>query len=424
MLSVNTNYSAMIALQNLNYTNADLEAVQNKISTGLKVANAKDNGAVFAIAQGQRARVSGLAAVRDGIDRAINVVDSALNAGSKVSDLLVQLKAKAVAAQSEDLSASQRDAFNGDFNQLRSTINTIVSTATFNGANLVDNTTPTLRVLQSDLDTGVGAGNVATVKGATKPLTSTTPSRSDLMINASESWDATNNTLVANDYVVLKQGANTYAVQVTATTTIQQFVDSVNAATGGRITASYDDATGIISYQATAAIATAVFTVEIDTQADGAGTARRSDFVNGVAGVGVATATDQADTRPSSTATILGFDLRVGGTGPLNSLLNLNIGGATTTGAAAAVAALDVAMTTLNSNLATLGSQSKALDIQQGFLATLSDTVEKGVSSLVDADLAKESAKLQSLQIKQQLGAQALSIANQAPQVLLSLFRN
>ena len=59
MLSVNTNYSAMIALQNLNSTNTDLETVQNKISTGLKVANAKDNGAVFAIAQGQRARVSG-----------------------------------------------------------------------------------------------------------------------------------------------------------------------------------------------------------------------------------------------------------------------------------------------------------------------------------------------------------------------------
>src|SRR5215510_2424732 len=138
MLSVNTNYSAMVALQNLNYTNSELEGVQNKISTGLKVANAKDNGAVFAIAQGQRARVSGLAAVRDGIDRAINVVDSALNAGSKVSDLLVQMKAKAVAAQSEDLSAEQRESFNGDFQQLKNQINTIVSTATFNGANLVD----------------------------------------------------------------------------------------------------------------------------------------------------------------------------------------------------------------------------------------------------------------------------------------------
>jgi len=423
MLSVNTNYSAMIALQNLNYTNSDLETVQNRISTGLKVANAKDNGAVFAIAQGQRARVSGLAAVRDGIDRAINVVDSALNAGTKVSDLLVQLKAKAVAAQSEDLSASQRDAFNGDFNQLRNTINTIVSTATFNGANLVDNTTPSLRVLQSDLDTGIGAGDVATVTGGAQPVGALTPARSDLMIDASEAWAAAN-TMIADDYVVFTQAGNTYAVQVTATTTIQNFVDGVNAATGGRITASYDDATGILSYQATAAIATAPFSVDIDTNATATGTARISTFVNGNAAATSVAATDAPDTRPSSTATILGFDLRVGGTGPLNSLLNLDIGGATTTGAAAAVAALDTAMTTLNSNLATLGSQSKALDIQQGFLATLSDTVEKGVSSLVDADLAKESAKLQSLQIKQQLGAQALSIANQAPQVLLSLFRN
>ena len=424
MLSVNTNYSALVALQNLNYTNTELEGVQNKISTGLKVANAKDNGAVYAIAQGQRARVSGLASVRDGIGRATNVVDSALNAGGKVSDLLVELKAKAVAAQSADLSTTQRDAYNADFAKLRATINTIVGTATFNGANLIDNTTPTFRVLQSDLNTGVGAGNVATVSGAAKPATTLTPTRSDLVINASEGWDAANNDLVANDYVVFTQLGQTFSYQITATTTIQQFVDGVNAATGGRITASYNDATGVISYQANAAIATAGFTVDIDTNATATGTARRSNFINGVAAATTATAADAADARPSSTLVIAGFDLRVGGTGVLNSLLALDIGGATTTGATAAVAALDTAMTALNSNLATLGSQAKALDIQAAFLQTLSDTVEKGVSSLVDADLAKESAKLQSLQIKQQLGAQALSIANQSPQVILSLFRN
>ncbi|MEZ5939260.1 MAG: flagellin [Hyphomonadaceae bacterium] len=423
MLSVNTNYSAMVALQNLNATNTELEGVQNKISTGLKVSNAKDNGAVFAIAQGQRARVSSLGAVRDGIDRATNVVDSALNAGKSVSDLLVQLKEKAVAAQSADLSLEQRNMLQADFAGLRATINTVVGTAVFNGANLIDNTTPTLSVLTSDLDTGTGAGNVATVTGAAKPATAVTPSRSDLVVNASEAWDATNNDMVANDYVVITQGSNTYAFQVTATTTVQEFVDGVNAATGGRITASYDDATGVISYQATAAEATADFTVEINTAADGSGTARRSNFINGVAGTTAADATDAADTRPSSTLVIVGIDLRVGGTGPLNGLLSLDIGGASTTGATAAVAALDTAMTSLNSSLATLGSQAKALDVQGSFLATLSDTVEKGISNLVDADLAKESAKLQSLQIKQQLGAQALSIANQSPQVILSLFQ-
>jgi flagellin len=423
MISVNTNYGAAIALQSLNATNKELDEVQNRINTGLKVSSAKDNGAVFAIAQGQRARVSALASVKDGIDRVTNVIDAALNAGNAVSDLLNQLKAKAVAAQSEDLSQAQRDAYQTDFNQIRSTINTSVGTALVNGANLVDNTTATMRVLQSDLNTGTGAGDVATVQGAAKPATAVTPSRSDLVINASEAWDATNNTLVANDYVVFTQAGNTYAFQVTATTTIQQFVDGVNAATGGRITASYNDSTGRLSYQANAAIATAIFTVDIDTNATATGTARRSDFINGVAGATTATATDVADTRPSSVMTVTGYDFRVGGTGALNSLLNLNIGGATTTGATAAVAALDTAISTLNSQLATLGSQSKALDIQSSFLTKLSDTIEKGLSNLVDADLAKESARLQSLQIKQQLGAQALSIANQAPSLLLSFFR-
>ncbi|MEP7210252.1 MAG: flagellin [Alphaproteobacteria bacterium] len=421
-LSVNNNYGAAIALQSLNATNKDLNEVQNRISTGLKVSSAKDNGAVYAIAQGQRARVSALAAVQDGIARSGNVVDAALNAGSSVSDLLVTLKTQATAAQSADLSQTQRDAYNNDFQQTLNKINTIVSTATFNGANLVDGTTSTLRVLQSDLDTGTGAGNVATVTGGTKPATSTTPSRSDLLINASEGF-AVANTLVANDYVVLTQGSNKYAVQVTATTTVQQFVDGVNSASGGRITASYDDATGKLSYQATSAIATGAFSVDVNSAADLSGTARISTFVNGNAAATSVAATDQADTRPSSTAIIVGYDLRVGGTGALNGLLGLDIGGAATTGATQAVAAIDAASTALNSALGTLGSQSKALDIQSTFLTKLSDTIQSGLSNLVDADLAKESARLQSLQVKQQLGAQALSIANQSPQILLSFFR-
>ena len=90
--------------------------------------------------------------------------------------------------------------------------------------------------------------------------------------------------------------------------------------------------------------------------------------------------------------------------------------------ATTAANALEQAIVDLNVTLASLGSQGTALDAQQDFLAKLSDEIENGIGNLVDADLAKESAKLQSLQIKQQLGAQALSIANQAPQVILSLF--
>ena len=73
--------------------------------------------------------------------------------------------------------------------------------------------------------------------------------------------------------------------------------------------------------------------------------------------------------------------------------------------------------------LSTLGSAARQLDGQLSFTSKLSDVIESGIGNLVDADLAKESAKLQGLQVKQQLGLQALSIANQAPQSVMSLFR-
>src|SRR5829696_7899712 len=98
MTSVNTNVGAMVALQNLNQTNSDLMTVQNRINTGLKVATAKDNGAIWAIAQNQRATSQSLNAVKESLQRGQSAVDVALAAGASVSDLLLQMKEKALAA--------------------------------------------------------------------------------------------------------------------------------------------------------------------------------------------------------------------------------------------------------------------------------------------------------------------------------------
>jgi flagellin len=73
--------------------------------------------------------------------------------------------------------------------------------------------------------------------------------------------------------------------------------------------------------------------------------------------------------------------------------------------------------------MATYGARSAAVTSQIGFNSDRISSLESGVGSMVDADLTKESARLQSLQIRQQLGATALSTANAAPQFLLSLFR-
>lgn len=122
MTSVNTNYGALVALQSLNQTTMELGQVQNRVNTGLKVASAKDNGAVFAIAEGQRSRVASLGAVMDGMDRASSVIDVGLSAGEAVGDILKQLKEKSVAAQATDLSTDQRDALQADFDALRNQV--------------------------------------------------------------------------------------------------------------------------------------------------------------------------------------------------------------------------------------------------------------------------------------------------------------
>ena len=130
-LSVNTNYGAMVALQQLNSTNMALSGTQERINTGLKVASAKDNGAIYAIAQGMRADLSGFGVVLDSLDRTGSTVDVAIAAGSAISDLLIDMKEKALAASDETLTTAQRAAFSEDFKALRDQIDTIVSNAEF-----------------------------------------------------------------------------------------------------------------------------------------------------------------------------------------------------------------------------------------------------------------------------------------------------
>src|SRR6202158_533060 len=149
MLSVNTNTGAMVALQYLNKTEEELLTTQTHINTGLKVATAKDDGATFAIAQNMRGNVAGYQAVSDSLRRGVSAVDVALSAGQSISDLLNELKGKALAAADASLDTTSRNALNADFTALRDQIATIVQNASFNGTNLVDGTTANFQALAS-----------------------------------------------------------------------------------------------------------------------------------------------------------------------------------------------------------------------------------------------------------------------------------
>jgi flagellin len=547
MPSINTNYGALVALQNLNSTNKQLDEVQSRINTGLKVSSAKDNGAVFAIAEGLRTRVGALAAVNDGIDRANITIDTALNAGGSIGDVLKQMKDKASAAQGAGLSDAQKQVLQADFEALRATIDQIANAATFNGANLANGSNSggnALSVLTTDTGSAGGGGGFYVSGGAgdtatTGALTLNTAITGTAGIGVigldAAADDSVQITLFGADGVAGGTDNQVINIAFEAGDTIEDYIGRVNEQTNGQLTASFNSTTGRISYTssqafsvdftdgataadaaaieqifaggaaetavtasrytagggyqtATAALPTGttsatlisqldptdnndeavsftfgtgaeqrVFNVSLDgvatlgdflskvsTSTNGLVTANydatsrtinyRSDEQFTAAAVGTFTtaanfipAPAQAQLVPTSSASgssggtlnVEGFDFRVG-RGALSTVTSsLNV----VTNAAGASAAIDTAIQALNVNLAKLGSQSKALDVQKDFLTKLSDNVEKGIGSLVDADLAKESARLQALQIKQQLGAQALSIANQQPSILLSFFR-
>jgi flagellin len=263
--SVNTNIGAQIALQNLNITGTDLANVQKQISTGLRVSDAFDNGAVFAIAQGLRSDINAISTVNGQLGAAKGLVQVANAAGTGVSNTLGDIRTVLIQLADQNVTGNARTQLNAQYATLKTAVNNYISGANYNGTNLLSS----------------GSANKAVIQD-----------------------------ISANQYTIHAQ-----------------------------------------------------------------------------------------DLSANVTALL---------TGVSDALLSGNF-----------ASAQNFVGTALNA----IAADSHFLDNQITFNNAISDATTTGLGSLVDADLAKESAKLQSLQIKQQLGTQSLGIANQAPQSLLGLFR-
>ncbi len=275
MNSVNTNIGSQVALQSLNRTSDQLSVVQKRISTGFRVADAKDDGGAFAVAQSVRADVSGLTAANEQLGGTKGVLETTFAALGKVSESMVKVRETLTRLADGTINDGQRAQYEAQYTALRTQMDNFISDATYNGRTLLST------------DTAAGGGDITTIRNES----------------------------------------------------------------GG------------------------TFTV---TAIDGAGT--------------LLVATAPADAAAAQAALADGGDFE-------------------TVESAVADA------------LNQFGSDSNYIDSQIRYNKDKVDAMEGGLGALVDADLAKESAKLQSLQIRQQLGTQALSISNQAPQTLLSLFR-
>ncbi len=377
MFSVNTNAGAFAALQNLNTTGRALDTTQSRINTGLKVSSARDDSAAYAIAQTMRGDVAGFKAVASSLDRAQSELDISLAAGEAISDLLVEMKQKAVSAKDSGLDDASRVSLNDDYQQLLSQIDTIANSASFNGRNLLTGGTLSTITDSTGSEAGIITASVTQLTTASLGLSGT---------SVSTAGSGAANTVVPSG------SGNPWSSGDTLGALNSYMSTNFSAIYNGP---AYNQSTGDFTNVGDAG------TVGVQIQ---------SDF-----GVTLGILASSGNFLHLSAGT-----LYTQGSGASASFTT----DATSDGLAdAAVTAVESAITTVNDALSELGSTANRLAIQQQFTGRLSDGVEVGIGNLVDADMAKESAQLQSLQTKQQLGLQALGIANQAPQTVLSLFR-
>lgn len=402
MSSILTNNSAMVALQTLKGINSNLSKTQDEISTGKSVASAKDNAAVWAISKVMEADVKGFKGISDSLSLGESTVAVARQAAETVTDLLTEVKGKIVAAQEDNV---DRGKIQTDITALRDQIATVVKSAQFNGLNLVDGSQSTVDVLASlDRD---ASGSVST-----SSITVSAQNLSAGGYTAKAAFGATTSGVsnaadTAGFAMDAATGTGTLAIN-TATTFAAG--DSIELNIGGK-TASYT-----VSAEDVAATTTAdVVAVGLKNAVEALGIDGLTvDYDSGTAGT-------LAFTNGGTTDLTASAQFKNAGSGGLGALAAIDVSSAS--GASAALGNIETLIQTSIDAAASFGSVEKRIDIQNTFVGKLTDSLKAGIGSMVDADMEEASARLQALQVQQQLGTQSLSIANQAPQSILSLFR-
>jgi len=426
MSSILTNNGAMVALATLRTINTDMSKTQNEISTGKSVSSARDNSAVWAISKTMESDVSGFKGISDSLALGNSTIAVARSASEQITNLLTEIKGKIVAAQGSNV---DRDKIQTDLSAMRDQISSIVGAAQFNGLSLLSNREGGATVAQIVGNTGAGAGILGS--GAVDILASLDRDSAGNVtvsnISASKA-DLGTQAGTAGTGTVLAATAFTGAGAITAgaTSTMTVVGDTATAARGGNRVLAGDaytvgGLTGItntVQYIArdgdTVGDIARGLTDRLNFEAKAAGV-NISATVSGTAGVDITNNTAASITTTST--------LTSGGTaaGGLAILADINV--STDNGAAAALSAIEGLTQTAVRAAADFGSVQGRIGIQSEYVNNLMDSLKSGIGSLVDADMEQTSAKLQALQVQQQLGIQALSIANQAPQNILSLFR-
>jgi flagellin len=398
MFSVVTNNNAMAALQALNNTQRSMAATQNRITSGLKVAGAADDASTFAIAQGMRGDIAGLKAASQSISLGKSTVGVALSAAQQISDKLNELKEKATEGQGQNVDLAK---IQQDMDSIVQSISDTVNAAQFNGVNLLKGGSG-LTVLTGLNRTSATAEQIANTNIAAQDLTTATLGIDSLSVTGNTSVKFTQGTGFAI--------ANGNTLSITTTNAAGNAINYTFEVTDGSTPLSTATTTTTDANAAAGTVAVAVVSnVATDTPQQTMG-----KLFTAMRGAGFTVTNNEDGSFTAASSGVM--------SSPTTTFTNLTAG-TVGTAASAAFDSVESAINTVKAAVASLGTASNSLDASAKFVSSLTDALTEGVGNLVDADMAEESANLQALQTRQQLGIQALSIANSAPSAVLSLFR-
>ncbi len=430
MSSILTNNSAMVALQTLKSINTNLEKTQGEIATGKTIASAKDSSAIWAISKVMEADVKGFNAISESLSLGESTVAVARKASETVTSLLTEIKGKIVAAQEDNV---DRTKIQTEIKSLSDQIKSVVDAAQFNGLNLINGTVTgtnangqvgvnVLASLNRDsagnvsaTEIGVDAKNLSRSGGTTLDATAVVVGTDTGTAGVIDKYDGAGTTddiaLDTFKFLDATGGATGTAALRSSTAGLDSALDTglvvgdqvnftIGTVTGSYVVQEGDTADAVVSglknALSSAGLNSDNFTMDIGTS----GELKISNNTN-------------ADVAYSVSATR--------GSGGLAQLSSLSV--LTENDAANALSNIEGMIQTAVDASAAFGSSQARIEIQANFVSDLSDALTSGIGSLVDADMEAASARLQALQVQQQLGIQSLSIANQAPQSVLSLFR-
>ena len=439
MTSILTNIAAMSALQTLRSINSGMEETQGRVSSGLRVGEAADNAAYWSIATTMRSDNAALGAVSDALGLGAAKVDTAY-AGMEASiEVVKEIKTKLVAAREAGV---DRNKIQEEISQLQDQLKSIASSASFSGENWLQAkisdgtgnlTDITKQVVGSFVRDASGNVSVKTIdvdldrntvlfdEAGNEGILDVVAHYSDT--GAVKAFEITTGIPSATSVHVAKVFTKEQLDSFASATTLTHVADTdtglyvIGAATDAVNNGAYfrigeDQYVKVMGDGTTATAATtetaqeAAGTVAIGVDDDG-------NKVYLATGTGATAADGQIATKLSYSVSDLDLTSDLTGIAGLSAEENLDV----------MIQFVDTQLEAMTSAAADLGSVSMRLDLQEDFVNKLSDSIDSGIGRLVDADMNEESTRLKALQTQQQLGIQALSIANTSSENILSLFR-